>query len=123
MRFTLFLTLITLSGCGWLTEPFRVASVDNVREQFRFAYEYDESLAAIAKQACSTQNAIDGATSDDEKSQRRTQLLAIEQNYARVEADFNAKLRDAFEAKYVAPADVPSRALGFEAMKRRECGS
>ena len=97
-------------GLKWLFVPAQIVSVENVREQWRFAYQYDESLKAIAQQICSTSKAVTEAESSEEKSQRRSQLIATEQNYARVEAEYNAKLRNAFEAKWVKPADVPNKA-------------
>lgn len=97
-------------GLKWLLVPAQVASVENVREQWRFAYQYDESLRAIAQQICSASKAVREAEDSNEKTQRRSQLVALEQNYARVEAEYNAKLRNAFDAKLVKPSDVPEKA-------------
>lgn len=111
--FVLIAVIIGTVGWGlkWLFVPAQVASVENVRDQWRFAYEYDEKLKAIASQICIGKKAVEQSTeSADARTQRLSQLIAIEQNYARVEAEYNARLRNAFEAKLVKPSDVPSRA-------------
>lgn len=110
-------------GLGWLFLPGQVVSPQNVREQWRFAYEYDEKLQAAAVQVCATEKALNSATSDNERQQRRSQLLAYEQNYAKIKAEFDARLRDAFQAKLVAPADIPREASTLDAMKRQACQS
>ena len=80
--------VLTILGfaLGWITLPFQVASVENVREQWRFAYDYSESLKASALQVCAAEKTLAESTSDNEKAQRRSQLLAIQQNYSRIEA-------------------------------------
>ncbi|MFA5185624.1 MAG: hypothetical protein WC551_03995 [Patescibacteria group bacterium] len=107
---------------GWGAVPVQVASAENVQKQFAFAYQYDESLQAVARQVCSAEKGVAESSSDVERTQRRSQALAFEQNYARIEAEFNAKLRNAFEAKYVAPSDVPKRAPTLTEMKVKVCG-
>ena len=133
---------------GWLMVPGQVTSADNVQQQWAFAYQYDESLKAIATQVCTADKAVDTAMSDEEKAisraeskegtlkerdvraaesmrdevtQRRSQEMAYEQNYARVAAEYNTKLRNAFEAKHVAPNDVPRIAPTLLEMKRQVC--
>ena len=98
-------------GLGWFAAPLQVTSVDNVRKQFAFAYQYEESLNATTRQYCTARDARDRATGGTEvHTQRETQVIAIAQNYARIAAEYDARLRDAFAAKYVAPSDVPERA-------------
>lgn len=125
------LALIVLAGMvggivswvgGWAAVPVRVTSAENVQKQWEFAYRYDESLQAAARQVCSAEKGVAESSSDTERTQRRSQALAYEQNYARIEAEFNAKLRNAFEAKYVAPPDVPKRASTLTEMKAKVCG-
>lgn len=106
---------------GWVAVPFRVTSSENVQKQWTFAYQYEEALRASAAQYCSAKKAVESATSDNEKSQRRSQQLAIEQNYARIQAEYDAKLRNAFEAKLVRPADVPARAATLSDMVLQTC--
>lgn len=123
--FTLVLISVIVASVGWVLKwlflPAQVVSVENVREQWRFAYQYDESLKAIAQQICSTSKAVTNAESSEEKSQRRSQLIALEQNYARVEAEYNSKLRNAFEAKLVRPSDVPERAPTMKENVSQSC--
>lgn len=109
-------------AAGWAAVPAQVASAENVQKQWAFAYQYDESLQAAARQVCSAEKGVAESSSDAERTQRRSQALAYEQNYARIEAEFNAKLRNAFEAKYVAPSDVPKRAPTLVEMKAKVCG-
>ncbi len=108
-------------GLGWISVPGQVLSPQNVQEQWRFAYAFDESLQAIAQQVCATEKALAGATNENEQTQRRSQLLAYEQNYARVAAEYDARLRNAFQAGLVAPSDVPRRAPTLNEMKLRMC--
>lgn len=110
-------------GLGWFATPLEVTSVGNVRQQYAFAYQYDESLTASAHQYCTARDARDRATPSEVRDQRETQLIAIEQNYARIAAEYNAKLRDAFAAKYVKPADVPDRAPELADKVRTSCAA
>lgn len=105
----------------WASVPGEVFSPENVREQWAFAYQYDESLQAAARQVCTAEQAVGTSESANERTQRRTQLLALEQNYARIQAEYNARLRNAFEAGLVAPSDVPARAPELGATKQRVC--
>jgi hypothetical protein len=105
---------------GWLAEPARVIGVDNTRQQWAFAYQYDESLHTIANQYCTAATAV--AQSDPvTKPQRESQRIAIENNYNRVRAEYDAKLRDAFQAKLVKPPDVPDRAPALQENVARWC--
>lgn len=97
-------------AAGWISLPAKVFGVENVREQWRFAYEYNESLSAIQGQFCTAQRAVAESVDDAERSQRTTQRIAIENNYNRVQAQYDAKLKNAFEAKLVRPGDVPEKA-------------
>lgn len=108
---------------GWLFAPLDVTSVENVRKQWAFVYQFDESLQATAKQVCSAERAAKETKGDEERIQRQSQALAFEQNYARIEAEYNAKLRDAFQAKYVKPSDVPSKAPTLDEIKPQVCRS
>lgn len=106
---------------GWLVQPTEILDPDNVRAQWRFAYDYDEALQAIAKQVCQAEHAVADAESVEVREQRRSQLLAREANYARVKAEYDARLRDAFRAGWVKPPDVPRRAPALWEMKERVC--
>jgi type II secretory pathway pseudopilin PulG len=108
---------------GWITMPFQVASVQNVQGQYAFAYTYSESLKAEAQQVCTAEKGVANASSPDEKTQRESQLEVLQMNYSRIQAEYNAKLRDAFEAKYVRPSDVPATAPSLNEMKLRVCSN
>jgi hypothetical protein len=106
---------------GWFREPARIYGVDNVRDQWQFAYEYEESLKTIASNYCTAATAV--AQADPQtKSARETQRIAQENNYNRVRAEYDARLRNAFEAKLVKPADVPERASTLQENVARTCG-
>lgn len=103
------LTLVGL-GFGWFRAGTQIISPQNVKAQWQFAYDYSESLNAIAGNWCTSKQAEDAETSPDAKLQRQTQRIAQEQNYNRVKAEYDARLADAFRAKWVKPPDVPARA-------------
>lgn len=107
---------------NWAAQPARIYSVENVREQWRFAYEGIESLEATARQACKFEAALSAATTDAERVQRQTQLLAVETNYDRIASDYNQRLRNALEGGLVRPPDVPERAPDLDTMKAVVCG-
>ena len=106
---------------GWVILPMRITSVNNVEKQWRFAYEYLESLQAAAQQVCTAEKAMNNATTENERIQRQTQVIALENNYARIAADYDARLRNAFEAGLVAPPDVPRQAPNLSSMKSQVC--
>jgi hypothetical protein len=97
-------------GLGWFKAGTDIISPANVKQQWQFAYDYSESLNAIGSQWCTAKKAEDGETNPDFKIQRSSQRIAVEQNYDRVKAVYDARLADAFRAKWVKPADVPDRA-------------
>lgn len=106
---------------GWISEGTRVISPANVREQWRFAYDYDASLEQIATQWCSLKNVENDETNPDYKTQRITQRLATETRYASVSAEYNGRLADAFRARIVAPPDVPHTAPLLTDKTQRLC--
>lgn len=117
----LFLLVVGFIALDWFFTGAGKVSPENVQKQWAFAYEYDESLQAVARQVCSAEKASTAATDPSEATQRRSQVMAYEQNYQRLQGDYNQKLRNAFEAKYVRPSDVPDRAPELDNMKTRVC--
>lgn len=113
--------IIVAFAFGWIAAPFGVMSAGNVREQFRSAYENDASLKATAANICAAEKAVTAAEDSNEKAQRRSQVMAYEQNYQRISADYNAKMRDAFAAKYTKPGDLPDTARTLDDAKREIC--
>jgi hypothetical protein len=110
---------------SWLAVPGQVAGPQNVREQWRFAYDYEESLQAIAQQVCSAEKleleAISTGASENTRNQRASQRLAHEQNYQRTAGEYDGRLRDAFRAGLVKPADVHERAPTLAENKALYC--
>ena len=97
-------------AAGWFRAGTQIISPENVKAQWQFAYDFNESLTAIGQQWCTAKAAEDAETNSDAKLQRTSQRISIEQNYARVKAQYDARLADAFRAKLVKPDDVPKRA-------------
>jgi len=121
VAFGIFMALMALCvAIGWVSLPFQQVSVENVKAQWAFAYQYDEALQAAARQVCTAEKSSLNAVGE-EAVQRRTQIAAYEQNYSRIQAEYNQKLRNAFEAKYIRPSDVPTRAPELLDMKARVC--
>lgn len=106
---------------GWFSEAVKVVSPANVKDQWRFAYDYDASLTAIAHQWCSAKQVEDAELNPDYKSQRITQRIAIENNYNAVAARYNGRLADAFRAKFVKPPDVPNEAPSLSSRTNEFC--
>ncbi len=104
---------------GWGRAAANVVSPDNVKKQWAFAYQYDEDLQATARNVCIAEKAVADAPDANAQNQRQSQLIAQQSNYNRIEADYNAKLRNAFEAKLVKPSDVPDKAPSLPEMKKR----
>ncbi len=105
----------------WLTAAADVTSAKNVKAQWTSLYQHLEALDTTARQICSTERALAAAGDTPEASQRRTHVLTYEQNYARIQGEYNAKVRNAFEAKLVKPNDVPEQAPTLNVTKIRVC--
>lgn len=99
---------------SWLSQPAKIYGVENVREQWKFAYTYNQSLGAIQDQFCTADRAVADSADNVERSQRVTQRIAIENNYARVAAQYDAALQNAFEGGLVRPSDVPETAAALD---------
>lgn len=95
---------------NWIKTGVDVVSPENVKAQWQFAYDYSESLEGIAQNYCTAKQAEADAVTQDERLQRSSQRIAHEQNYNRVAAEYNGRLRDAFRAGLVKPPDVPDQA-------------
>ena len=96
---------------GWIGGAASVASVDNVKAQYQFAYQDLNSLKATAANACQQREFLaDPSISPDEKTADRAHLSAYEQNYVRIKAEYDARVQNVFQAKLVKPSDVPLEA-------------
>jgi len=122
----LFVVMLVFSALGflfgWITLPIKKGSAGNVEEQFRTGYELYESLQATAQSVCTAEKAYNDEIDSTLKSQRQSQLLAYETNYARLSADYDAWSRNVFEGGIVRPADLPARAPSLSEMKAQSCG-
>lgn len=105
---------------GWLLTIVGIFGPGNVKAQWQFAYDYDQDLRAIARQACEFETLV-ASSSGSAKVQRESQLQAVKSNYERVRGDYDARLRDAFRGGVVHPPDVPDQAPTLLAMEAQEC--
>jgi len=106
---------------GWVSLPGRKTSVKNVEEQWEWAYSMEEDLKAAAVQVCNARSAYEQEVDQNAKTQWLSHVVAREDNYARIVSDYNDRLRNAFEAKYVRPDDVRERAPSLENMIEEVC--
>lgn len=106
--------LVGILVLAWVLFLSSIFFPSNVSEQWRFAYEYNRSLIATSQNVCQARKDEAAATDPTVKSQRGSQRIAYEQNYRRIEAEYDARLANAFEAKLVRPADVPLQAPTLE---------
>jgi hypothetical protein len=103
-------------GLGWFDAATKVISPTNVKAQFQHAYTDYESLKATAGNVCTARAAAEKEPNPDVRSQRETQAITYENNYRRIQADYDAAYDDAFRAKHVGPRDLPRPAPGLDAM-------
>lgn len=122
----LVLLVLALSAIAfvssWCSAVAKVVSPENVTGTWDFAYKYEKSLNALATQDCNLLLAVNRSTSDTEAQNRRSQELAVSQQYSNAEAAYDAKLANAFQGKFVKPPDVPSQAPTLDqALLRTKC--
>jgi hypothetical protein len=110
MASTFAVLFLMFWGVGWIVTGANVFSAGNVKDQWKEAYQANESLSAAASTVCLAEKQVQAATNDNEAVQRRSQLAAYEQNYLRIAARYNAQVRNGFEAKWVLPRDLPDQA-------------
>jgi preprotein translocase subunit SecF len=97
-------------GFGWFNKAVDVVGPKNTEAQYTAIYQDYQALQKGAQNVCDLRSARDAATSDDEKSQRVSQVLASQQLFNRNAADYDSRWQNAFQAKYVGPHDVPTTA-------------
>lgn len=97
-------------GLGWFRATTDVVSPENVKAQYQDAYTNYEALKATAGNVCALKTAIATETDPDARTQRVSQELAYEANFRRIAAAYDAAYDDAFRAKHVGPADLPTKA-------------
>lgn len=107
---------------GWIVLPWQKGSAGNVEKQFTYGYTQYRSLEATARQVCTAEKAVANATTNDEKTQRNTQLMGYENNYARLAGEYDAWASNIFQGNVIRPSDLPLRAPTLEDLKTRVCG-
>lgn len=113
---------LLFAACGfasrWAGGTADIASFDNVAEQQTQLLEDYESLEAATLNVCRGRRAVADSSSDDEATQRRSQVLAYEQTFERISADYDRRMRNFFEtgAGRVAPTGIPDQAPALNEM-------
>lgn len=97
-------------GLGWFNKGAEITSARHVEEQWGKAYTAHNSLKATAANVCSARAAAENEADPWIRPQRQTQVIAQEQNYARVAAQYDAAMSDAFQTKLIKPGDLPEQA-------------
>lgn len=95
---------------GWGSQPARIFGVDNVRKTWRDAYEKDRKLTAQAKIVCRTAQ----QTVANPGAFPPGTLLAYEQTYDNLAADYDALISNKLEGGLVLPPDVARHAPTME---------
>lgn len=122
----IFIFLAVLFGVigfvgGWLSVPGKVASPQNVEKQWDSAYSNFNSLRAQAQTVCDAEVQVRQAEAGSVKTQRESQLAVYQQNYRRIEADYNQAMDNAFKARLVKPPDLPDKAPSLDSAKNLYC--
>lgn len=104
--------LISIIGffAGWFNAAKQVVSPGNVTAQFHDAYGRYENLKATTCNVKNMQTQIAATDDANAKIQLQSYLLAFEQNYNNIAAQYNAAYDNAFAAKHVGPSDLPKTA-------------
>ena len=105
----------------WFRAGRDVFGPENVREQFRLAYDRYEGLEALAEQVCNFETSLETAESTTARQQIESQRLAVANNYSRVRAQYEAAYDDAFRAGLVGPRDLPEEAPALAEMQALVC--
>lgn len=107
---------------GWITLPFQKGGAQNVEQQFTYGYQTMNALKSTARSACQAQKAYDAETDPNLKSQRQSQLLAFQNNYSRLEGEYDAWAANIFQGKVIRPNDLPAQAPTLAEMTSQVCG-
>lgn len=92
---------------GWLGAAKQVVSPANVRAQYATAYSRYEALKATTCNVAALSAQVATTTDAGVKAQLSSQETALQQNYTRIAADYDAAYDNAFAAKHVGPSDLP----------------
>lgn len=108
-------------GFGWFQGEAQLRSFGHVRDTYREAFDDTAAMDANARQACRLDKVIAAETDPSVKQQRQSQLLAIENNYDRVKADYEAYMRDHFRGGVIRPRQLPLPYPSLEDRKAEVC--
>ncbi len=112
---------VGIFALDWFRAGRDVFGPENVREQFRLAYDRYEGLEALAEQVCNFDTNLAAAESPSARQQIADQRLAVANNYSRVRAQYEAAYDDAFRAGLVGPRDLPEKAPALDEMQALVC--
>jgi hypothetical protein len=119
----LLLVLVTplTIGFGWFHGEANLRSFEHVRQTYGEAFDDTAAMDANARQACRLDKLI--ASTDDPavRSQRQTQVLAIENNYDRVKGEYEAYMSDHFRGGVIRPKQLPMPYPSIEDRKTEVC--
>lgn len=94
-------------GFGWFSGEANLRSFGHVRDTYREAFDDTAAMDANVRQSCRVQAQIATETDASVKSQRQSQLLAIENNYDRIKGEYEAYMRDHFRGGVIRPQQLP----------------
>lgn len=102
--------IVAAFALGWLNTLLGVGSGENVKQTYAVAYSDYQALQGTARNICVARKTLATAQPGDEKTQRQSQLTALENNYSRIEGEYDAAYQDGFRAKHIGPTDLPRTA-------------
>lgn len=99
---------VVIGGVMWISswgaEAGRVTGVQNTREQVTKILQADADMIASAENACEAKTA---AKTSDDPTLIEDPTLAYRATYRRIEADYNARMNNIFEAYITAKNPLP----------------
>lgn len=120
--FLLAVTLTPLTiAFGWFQGEAQLRSFGHVRDTYREAFDDVNSMDANARQACRLDVQIATETDSLVKTQRESQLIAIENNYDRIKGEYEAYMRDHFRGGVIRPRQLPMPYPAIEDRKQEVC--
>lgn len=105
--FIMVVTTPLTIGFGWFRGEANLRSFNHVRATYQEAFDDANAMDANARQACRLKVMIGVETDPAVKTQRQSQLLAIENNYDRVKGEYDAYMRDHFRGGVIRPQQLP----------------
>lgn len=113
------LTPLTI-GFGWVSGEAHLRSFNHVQDTYREAFDDVNAMEANVRQACRYQTAVKDAKARGDSvafDQLQAQLFAVENNYDRVKADYEAYMSDHFRGGVIRPQQLR---LPYPSLAERE---